>query len=201
MKAMQLSTMMGMSFLLSCCSLRVLPFPPAALWMSVYHREKSVRPIPWRWRVLEGKVGRVSTPAKLAPMTNVTDWVRTYVIHRPQNCACWDEASALAPGVNTSIQVPGKVIHLIVCVAKLRTDLPFSTKTRMSFFSWFSFSEDIPDRQRKIHTKRTSVQWHLCTNVWMFSQRTDRRQISLSQWQITQHHFSNIMTTLVKPHW
>lgn len=45
-KAMQLSTMMGMSFLLSCWSLRVFPFPPAAFWMSVYHREKSVRPMP-----------------------------------------------------------------------------------------------------------------------------------------------------------
>lgn len=51
-KAMQLSTMMGMSFLLSCCSLRVFPFPPAARWMSEYHREKSVCPMPCRWRVL-----------------------------------------------------------------------------------------------------------------------------------------------------
>lgn len=30
MKAMQLSTIIGMSFLLSCCSLSVFPFPPAA---------------------------------------------------------------------------------------------------------------------------------------------------------------------------
>ncbi len=52
MKAMQLSTMMGISFLLSCCSLRVFPLPPAARWMSEYHREKSVRPTPCRCRVL-----------------------------------------------------------------------------------------------------------------------------------------------------
>ena len=51
-KAMQLSTMMGMSCLLSCCSLRVFPLPPAALWMSAYHRGKSVLPTPCTCRVL-----------------------------------------------------------------------------------------------------------------------------------------------------
>ncbi len=45
--------MMGMSFLLSCWSFRVFPFPPAAFWMSAYHREKSVLPMPCRCRVLQ----------------------------------------------------------------------------------------------------------------------------------------------------
>lgn len=61
MKEMQLSTMMGMSFLLSCCSLRVFPFPPAARWMSEYHRVKSERPTPCRWRVLAEKSDAVRT--------------------------------------------------------------------------------------------------------------------------------------------
>lgn len=55
MKARQLSTMMGMSFLLSCCSRRVFPRPPAARWMSRYQRVKSDRAEPCRWSVLSGE--------------------------------------------------------------------------------------------------------------------------------------------------
>lgn len=59
MKAIQLSTMMGISFLLSCWSFSVLAFPPAAFWMSVYHREKSIRPIPCKCRVLSSQTHRI----------------------------------------------------------------------------------------------------------------------------------------------
>lgn len=52
MKARQLSTIIGISFLLSCCSLRVFPRPPAARWMSRYHKTKSDRAEPCRWSVL-----------------------------------------------------------------------------------------------------------------------------------------------------
>lgn len=55
MKARQLSTMMGMSLRLSCCSRRVFPRPPAARWMSEYHRAKSERAEPCRWSVLAGE--------------------------------------------------------------------------------------------------------------------------------------------------
>lgn len=48
MKAMQLSTMMGMSPRLSCWSRSALPRPPADAWMSVYHAAESARDKPWR---------------------------------------------------------------------------------------------------------------------------------------------------------
>lgn len=48
MKAMQESTMMGMSALLSCWSLRALPRPPADAWMSLYHAAESARDRPCR---------------------------------------------------------------------------------------------------------------------------------------------------------
>lgn len=94
---MQLSTMMGMSFLLSCWSLKAFPFPPAARWMSEYHSEKSVRLTPCRWRVLRTRIQ-------------------------------WRAAEAKQDRLSQN-----SLSHL-----------PFSTKTRMSFFSWFSVSEAIP---------------------------------------------------------
>lgn len=48
MKAMQLSTMMGMSARLSCWSRSALPRPPADAWMSVYHAAASARDKPCR---------------------------------------------------------------------------------------------------------------------------------------------------------
>lgn len=48
MKAMQESTMMGMSPRLSCWSLRALPRPPADAWMSLYHAAESARDKPCR---------------------------------------------------------------------------------------------------------------------------------------------------------
>ena len=48
MKAMQLSTMMGMSPRLSCWSRSALPRPPADAWMSVYHAAESARDKPCR---------------------------------------------------------------------------------------------------------------------------------------------------------
>lgn len=48
MKAMQLSTMMGMSPRLSCWSRSALPRPPADAWMSVYHADESARDKPCR---------------------------------------------------------------------------------------------------------------------------------------------------------
>lgn len=48
MKAMQESTMMGMSPRLSCWSLRALPRPPADAWMSLYHAAESTRDKPCR---------------------------------------------------------------------------------------------------------------------------------------------------------
>lgn len=109
-KAMQLSTMMGMSFLLSCWSFSVLALPPAAFWMSVYHREKSVRPMPCRCRVLNAQ---------------------THIQFHRHFCG-----SICLPRFENR--------HKFRKSPKDKAHLPFSTRTKMSFFSWLSVSDAIP---------------------------------------------------------
>lgn len=133
---MQLSTMMGISFLLSCWSFSVLALPPAAFWMSAYHREKSVRPMPCRCRVLNTQTHN-HKHIKIhfdKVSVDIFDCMDSYICKSQQ-------------------------------ISKVKAHLPFSTRTKMSFFSWLSVSDAIP---LKIYTEKKHPQISLVA-TWNIS--------------------------------
>lgn len=160
---------MGISFLLSCCSLRVLPFPPAALWMSAYHREKSKRPIPWRCSVLGTHTHTHTCRYSRGEGSEKITTVKSLNPAPPKNYFHGQIILILEfpfPPSWVYFRHPTShdmLTYLVITYVlnenrkRLKTNLPFSTKTRISFFSWFWFSVTIPRSQTQNKWKMDQI--------------------------------------------